>query len=146
MILLDTNILSALIQRRPDPTVVDWLNQQRADELWISGITIFEAHYGFESMADGKRRRRLEAAFMALVREDLGNRVLGFGQSAAAKAATLAAEQKAAGRPVDMRDTFIAGIAMANGATLVTGNTRHFDDVAVPVFDPWRATRTTDRA
>jgi predicted nucleic acid-binding protein len=52
-------------------------------------------------------------------------------------AAHLAAERKKRGRPVDMRDTFIAGIALAQSATLATRNTRHFDDLATPVVNPW---------
>lgn len=138
MILLDTNILSALIQREPDPAVIDWLDRQAADSIWISSITLFEAQYGFEIMADGARKRRLQLQFDALVRDDLGNRVLGFDRQAATQAASIAAKRKALGKPVDMRDTFIGGIAMARSATLVTGNSRHFDDLPVPVFNPWR--------
>jgi predicted nucleic acid-binding protein len=52
----------------------------------------------------------------------------------------LAAQRKARGRPVDIRDTFIAGIAMAQGATLATRNTRHFDDLPTPVVNPWGST------
>ena len=69
--------------------------------------------------------------------DDLENRVLPFDADAATQAAQLAAERKARGRPVDMRDTFIAGIALAKRATLATRNTRHFDDLSVRVVNPW---------
>ena len=49
----------------------------------------------------------------------------------------LAAIRKALGRPVDMRDTFIAGIALARRAALATRNTRHFDDLSIRVVNPW---------
>jgi predicted nucleic acid-binding protein len=52
-------------------------------------------------------------------------------------AAQLAASRKTAGRTVDMRDTFIGGIALARQATLATRNTRHFQDLSVKVVDPW---------
>ena len=43
------------------------------------------------------------------------------------------------GRPVDIRDTQIAGIALARRATLATRNVRHFGDLKVPIIDPWAA-------
>jgi hypothetical protein len=49
-----------------------------------------------------------------------------------------AAERQKAGRPVDVRDTRIAGIALARNATLATRNVRHFRDLKIPVIDPWK--------
>jgi predicted nucleic acid-binding protein len=79
----------------------------------------------------------LQERFDQLLQDDLENRVLLFDDNAATQAAHLAAERKAQGRPVDMRDTFIAGIALARRATLATRNTRHFADLSVPVVNPW---------
>ena len=53
------------------------------------------------------------------------------------EAASLAATRQKAGRAVDMRDTQIAGIALARRATLATRNVRHFADLNVQVIDPW---------
>ena len=137
MILLDTNVLSALMQHEPDTKVVAWLDHQASESIWISSITLFEARYGLALLATGRRRKLLQERFDQLLQEDLDNRVLSFDVHAAAQAAQLAAERKARGRPVDMRDTFIAGIALARRATLATRNTRHFDDLPVPMVDPW---------
>ena len=63
--------------------------------------------------------------------------MLVFDANAAEQAALLSAQRKAIGRPVDMRDTFIAGIAMAHRATLATRNTRHFEGLTTPVVNPW---------
>ena len=83
----------------------------------------------------------LEAAFAHLLKEDLEERVLDFDSAAASEAALLAAERQKSGRSVDMRDTQIAGIALARRATLATRNVRHFQDLKVPVVDPWRTAR-----
>lgn len=80
-------------------------------------------------LASGQRKNILQERFEELLQDDLQNRVLLFDANAATQAAELAADRKARGRPVDMRDTFIAGIALARRATLVTRNTRHFDDL-----------------
>lgn len=138
MIILDTNVLSALMQRTPDAQAVQWLNTQPADSVWITAITLFEARYGLALLPAGRRRQQLLVRFEALVQEDLEGRVLGVDGRAAAMAAELAARRKARGRPVDVRDTLIAGVAMAHGASLATRNTRHFDDLPTPVVNPWR--------
>jgi toxin FitB len=137
VIVLDTNVLSALMQHKPDAKVVAWLDSQHAESVWISSVTLFEARYGLALLAAGQRQSLLQERFDQLVQDDLEGRVLVFDADAASQAARLAADRKARGRPVDMRDTFIAGIALARRATLATRNTRHFDDLFVPVVNPW---------
>jgi predicted nucleic acid-binding protein len=137
MIILDTNVLSALMQQQPDPQVVGWLDEQPAESIWLSSVTVFEARYGLALLAAGRRKDILEQRFEALLQEDLQNRVLFFDSQAAEYAAQLAVDRKQRGRPVDIRDTFIAGIAIARRATIATRNLRHFDDVSVPVVNPW---------
>jgi len=139
VIILDTNVLSALMRKTPEAAVVSWLDRQPAESIWITSITLFEARLGLALLPGGRRRRTLEAAFARLMAEDLENRVLDFDSAAATEAASLAAERQKAGQPVDMRDTQIAGIALARHATLATRNLRHFRDLKVPVADPWEA-------
>ena len=137
MIILDTNVISALMQQQPDPVVVAWLDEQPAESIWITSITLFEARYGIALLTHGQRRATLQERFEQLMQEDLENRVLLFDANAAEHAAELAAQRKERGRPVDMRDTCIAGIALAKRATLATRNLRHFKDLSVTVVSPW---------
>ena len=137
MIILDTNVLSALMHKVPDAPVVAWLDRNPAESIWISSITLFEVRFGLALLPDGKRRVALASAFARLLEEDLENRVLDFDTGAAIAAAELAAQRQRAGRPVDIRDTQIAGIALARHATLATRNTQHFEDLTVNVIDPW---------
>ena len=139
MIMLDTNVLSALMQARPDVSVVSWRDSQPYESVWITSITLFEGRLGLAQLPKGKRRQTLETAFAQLVEQDLENRVLDFDSIAATEAAALAASRRKAGRPIDIRDTFIAGIALARGAVLATRNVRHFSDLRVPLANPWEA-------
>jgi toxin FitB len=139
MIILDTNVLSALMREAPAPEVVAWLDQQPAESVWITAITVFEARFGIARLPAGRKRRNLEAAFGELLRDDLQGRVLSFDEAAAEKAAELAATRERAGRPVDMRDTQIAGIVLARRAVLATRNARHFEDAGIPLVNPWMA-------
>ena len=137
MIILDTNVLSALMRKTPDAAVVAWLDLQPAESIWITSVTLFEARLGLALLPEGKRRAALVSAFVRLLDEDLENRVLDFDTGAAIEAAELAAQRQRAGRPVDIRDTQIAGIALARRATLATRNARHFADLTINVIDPW---------
>jgi predicted nucleic acid-binding protein len=137
VIILDTNVLSALMRTIPDAAVLEWLDRQPADSVWITSISLFETRFGLALLPAGRRRRVLEAAFDDLLREDLENRVLDFDSAAATAAASLAAARQKTGRPVDMRDTQIAGIVLARRATLATRNIRHFVDLKISIIDPW---------
>jgi toxin FitB len=139
MIILDTNVLSTLMRKEPDVAVVDWVDRQPAESVWITSITLFETRLGLALLPAGRRRQSLQVAFAQLLQEDLENRVLDFDSAAATEAAALAADRQRAGRPVDIRDTQIAGIALARRATIATRNVRHFADLKVPVVDPWSA-------
>jgi toxin FitB len=140
VILLDTNILSALMRSVPDPDVLAWMDRQDATSLWTTSVTVFEIRHGLERLPAGRRQAMLSAAFEAVLREELDGRVAGLDRMAAEAAGRLAAQRQQAGRPVDVRDTLIAGIALAHRATIATRNTRHFDDLPTGVVDPRSAT------
>jgi predicted nucleic acid-binding protein len=137
VILLDTNVISALMRRDPDPFVVAWLDLQPPESVWTSSITVFEVRFGLELLAAGKRRRVLEEAFAKALAEDFENRVLPFDPAAAQAAGRMAAERRRAGLTVEIRDVQIAGIATARKATLATRNLRHFEGLGLALVNPW---------
>lgn len=139
MIVIDTNVLSALMREVPERPVVEWLDRQAAESIWITSITLFEARLGLALLPKGKRRKALESAFDKLLVEDLEGRVLDFDQPAAEAAAQLAAGRQREGQMIDMRDTQIAGIVIARRAEFATRNVRHFSDLNVDVINPWDA-------
>lgn len=138
MILLDTNVLSELMRPDVDVAVVAWLNRQPRLSVWISAISVFEIRLGLQSKPEGKKRDYLFAAFEDVRTRVIENRVVPFDAEAALEAAKLMSARSRRGFNVDLRDTMIAGIALSTQATLATRNTRHFDDLHVPVVNPWR--------
>ena len=136
MIILDTNVLSALMLQTPDRGVVAWLDKQSRTSVWTTSITVLEIRFGLQIMAAGKRRSTLIHAFEILL-EKIGNRVVPFDVAAAQQSADLMASRHKKGRPGDLRDTMIAGIVLAQHATLATRNTAHFEDISVPLVNPW---------
>ena len=137
MILLDTNVVSALMRRHPDVAVISWLDRQPAESIWTTTITVFEVITGLRLLAEGRRRRDLEGAFDVLLVEELDGRVQSFDASAALAAGEIAARRQAAGRTLEIRDVQIAGIATARRAQLATRNTCHFTDLGITLIDPW---------
>ena len=137
MILLDTNVLSALMRDTPDPAVVEWLDTKPAESIWTTSVTVFEIRTGIELLVPSRRRKRLEEMFSLLLDEDLDGRVQSFDLAAAIAAGTLAASRQQAGRAVEIRDVQIAGIAVSRRAAVATRNTRHFDGAGVDLMNPW---------
>lgn len=137
MILLDTNVVSALMRRDPEPVVVAWLDERPAESIWTTSITVFEIHTGLELLKSGRRRQELEDAFDQLLADELQGRVQSFDQPAALAAGAIAAERQRAGRTLEIRDVQIAGITAVRKATLATRNARHFDNLGIEVVNPW---------
>jgi predicted nucleic acid-binding protein len=138
MIILDTNVLSALMHQAPDQNVVTWLDRQPRTSIWTTSVTVFEIRFGLQILAVGKRGTLLTEAFEELLAR-MGQRVVTFDVEAAGQASDLMAARHKKGRPGDLRDTMIAGIVLAQRATLATRNTAHFEDAAIPLVNPWTA-------
>ncbi|HEY1562949.1 MAG TPA: PIN domain-containing protein [Caulobacteraceae bacterium] len=138
MFILDTNILSALMRREPDPPVQRWLDGQAEDLLFTTAIAEAEILAGIALLADGARRRALAAAAEAIFADDFEGRVLAFDTDAAAHYADIFAARRRAGRPIATLDAMIAAIARARGAAVVTLDQDGFEDCGLTVVDPWR--------
>ena len=137
MIILDTNVVSELMEVEPAAEVEAWLDRTDESALWLTTILVFEIKGGLDRMDDSRRKRRLLAALDALLQIDFRERVLPFDLDAAMEAARLDAERERRGRPIDVRDTLIAGIAISRGAAIATRNVRHFADLPIDVINPW---------
>lgn len=138
MIILDTNVLSALMLRVPDRTVVGWLDRQPPMSVWITSVTLFEIRFGLEVMPPGKRRTELSHDLESLL-SSIDHRIASFDTEAAQHASALMALRRLKGRPRELRDTMISGIVLAHHATLATRNISHFDDISAPLINPWTA-------
>ena len=138
MTILDTNVLSALMHVAPHRNVITWLDRQPRTSIWTTSITVLEIRFGLQAMPAGKRRSALIQSFQELLAK-IDHRVVPFDIMAAEQAGDLMASRHKKGRPGNLRDLMIAGIAMAQHATLATRNTAHFEDIPVPLVDPWAA-------
>jgi predicted nucleic acid-binding protein len=142
MIVLDTNVISALMRKEPEKPVVRWLDAQPAASVWITAITVMEIRFGLltmtpPSIAKTRRQDALLRSFELMLKNMIEGRIASFDPEAGIHAAELMAQRKRVGRPAEVRDTMIAGIVLANHATLATRNTQHFKDLPLTVINPW---------
>lgn len=137
MIILDTNVLSEVMRHPADDKVIEWLDKQARTSVWTSSITILEIRYGLQILPAGKRRSVLIETFERTLVQKLQGRIVSFDLAAAQHAGDLMALCHRKGRPGELRDTMIAGIVLASHATLATRNTSRFEDLSVPVVNPW---------
>ena len=137
MYLLDTNILSELMRPRPNMDVVNWLDNQFANELYISSITIAEIHLGIALLADGKRKKALTLAADSALKDFTVNQ-LDFTEKSALIYADIVSKRTKMGRPISVEDAQIAAIALSNKTVLVTRNINDFDSIdGLDIFNPF---------
>jgi predicted nucleic acid-binding protein len=137
MILLDTNVISALMQRQPDTGVVAWLDDQPPEQIWLPSVVVFELRFGASIHPEPHRQQELHRRLDQLLEQLIEGRIAPLDGPASQQAAQLAAWRRARGTSVDLRDTLIAGIALARGALLATRNSRHFNDTTIGLINPF---------
>ncbi|PZU47539.1 MAG: VapC toxin family PIN domain ribonuclease [Microbacterium sp.] len=139
MIILDTNVVSELMRRNPDPDVVAWTDRQFDTTLYLTTITLAEIRFGIAALPDGERRRQLDAAFESEIRPLFEDRILAFDERASVHNATLRAAARARGAAIGDWDALIAAIALAHDFAVATRDTAPFVEAEVDVIDPWTA-------
>ena len=138
-VLLDTNVVSELMRKVPDPVVAVWAAGHRLENLFFSAVGEAELRYGVAILPAGQRRETLLSDIERMMDEAFGSRVLPFDSGAARAYADIAAMRRSAGRPVGPADCQIAAIARSRHMAVATRNVRDFDDVGIEVVDPWAA-------
>ena len=132
MYLLDTNIVSEVLRRRPDPKVIARLSQVEPEEIHASVITLFELRFGSMLRADAARFwQKIETEILPLVRW------LDVDRSVAGKAGDIAAKLQKLGTPIGVNDCLIGGTALVHNLVLVSRNVRHFEKITDLLREVW---------
>ncbi|MEQ1718243.1 MAG: type II toxin-antitoxin system VapC family toxin [Hyphomicrobium sp.] len=137
MIVVDTNVVSALMRLDREPAVRAWLDRQPIEKLRVTAPTVFEIHYGLSALPAGRRRREMDARLADVMADVFANKVIPLDNEAARLAGSTHAEHVTNGRNVDVADSQIAGIARLLGAAIATRNTADFTGLGILLVNPW---------
>jgi len=141
MVILDTNVISEPLKPAGDPVVLNWLDQQEIDTLYLTTITVAELRFGIAALPPGNRKRRFEEGFEQRILSLFEDRILPFDMSATVAYARIRAKAKASGKAIAAADGFIAAIAAQHGFAVATRDTSPFEAAGVPVINPWKKVR-----
>jgi len=137
MIVLDTHVVSEILRPQPDSCVLQWLDAQVPNELWLTSVVAAELMFGIAKMPQGARQRQLAQAISNMLEQDFAARVLAFDLNCASVYADLVAKQQSQGRVIAMADAQIAAACLANAAQLATRNSKHFEGLGLTLINPW---------
>ena len=135
--LLDTCAISEFVKPTPHPSLVEWLKAQQESELYISAITIGELEKGIVKLDEGKRRRQLEAWLYSDLVRRFRHRILDVTPAIALDWGTRSGGLLKRGITSGMADGLIAATASTHSMVLVTRNTKDFQPLGIPIFNPW---------
>ncbi len=132
MYLLDTNILSEMIKKRPNPNVLSQIRTKASLELFTSSICIMELRFG------SRLRNDFEAFWSKLEKRIISKvNVIPISGKEAIAAGDILAEMKKNGQTIGIEDALIAASALANQCRMVTANVRHFLRIKGLVVENW---------
>ncbi len=137
MILLDTNVISEPLKASGDQKVVDWINAQNIETLYLSTIGLAELRFGIAVLPEGKRKDVLYSSLEQRVLPLFGGRILSFDTGASQAYATLRSKARSTGQAIAPADGYIAAIAMTNGLAIATRDAKPFIAVGLTVINPF---------
>lgn len=136
--LLGTNVPSELTRPKPEPEVIQWLDDADDLRLFLSVVSLGEIFKGITVLPEGKRRQQLQQWVVETLRPWFDGRILPVSESVAERWGVLAGECQLTGRPLNVADGLIAATALEHGLTVVTRNVKDFSNLGVSVLDLWR--------
>lgn len=135
--LLDTCLISELVKDKPDVGVLEWIEQQDEQALFLSVLTLGELQKGVSKLPDGRKKTQL----LNWLDDDLQTRFTGRMLDVDATVATLwgrlQGEAERRGRRMPVIDSLLAATAHANKLAIVTRNGVDMAESGVEVINPW---------
>lgn len=137
MILVDTNVISEPLRREPSAAVIEWLDAQNVETLFLAAISLAEMRFGVAALPEGRGRDWLHQSIEQRVVPLFRGRILPFDDAASKAYASLCAKARATGNAMASADGFIAATAAANGLIVATRDVAPFEAAGLRVIDPW---------
>jgi tRNA(fMet)-specific endonuclease VapC len=130
--LLDTNILSELARKRPNPYLMERLHSKKSQWLFTSCVCAMELRFGSALREDSE-------IFWRRIADEILSKVsiLPLNLNEVLIAGDILASLKKSGQTIGLEDVLIASTALSHKCTMVSANTRHFSKVEGLVLENW---------
>ena len=135
--ILDTNVISEIMQPKLNDSVATWFTSHKAAEFFTTVISQAEIYAGVALLPTGKKKQALHAAAQLVFENEFANRIYSFDSVAALENASIKAKRTKLGLPISFQDLCIAAIAKTKNAVVVTRDVRGFVETGAAVVNPW---------
>lgn len=135
--LLDTCVISELVNPKACPAVLAWVDGVPEERLYLSVITLGELQKGIFKLDSGERQRRLRSWLDVDVRQRFSGRILALDSDVLLHWGRIAGTAERRGRRWPVLDSLLAATAMVHHLTLVTRNIADVQDLGAEVVNPW---------
>ncbi|MDD1421542.1 type II toxin-antitoxin system VapC family toxin [Dolichospermum sp. ST_sed1] len=135
--LLDTCLISELVAKQPNQKVLDWVDAQMPETLYLSVITIGEIAKGICKLTPSKRKESLTTWLNETLPNRFEHRILTLDVSTMVLWGNLICQLEQNGRPLPAMDSLIAAIALQHSLSLVTRNEKDFAGTGLIIVNPW---------
>lgn len=136
--LLDTCVVSELVAKRPNPSVLEWIDSIDPDGVYLSVITIGEITKGIEKLPISKRKQELSDWMENELLVRFQDNIIELDVNILVYWGRMIARLDAKGRILPAVDSLIAASALEKGLLLVTRNEADFDGTGVEIVNPWK--------
>lgn len=140
MIMLDTNVISESLRPAPESRVLDWINIQAIETLYLSAISVAELRFGAALLPSGRRKDKLQDRLEDKLLPLFAGRILPLDVAVTKTYAELMSQARMAGQSISTADGYIAATAAANGMIIATRDTNPFAAAGLEVINPWETT------
>ena len=135
--LLDTCLISELVAKQPNPQVVNWLDAQTPETLYLSVITMGEIAKGISKLAVAQRKDSLQVWLTQALPTRFAGRILSIEIATMLLWGELIGRLEQQGRSLPVMDSLITAIALQNSLHLVTRNENDFAGTGIEIVNPW---------
>jgi len=135
-VLLDTCVISETTRPGGLQRVRDRVAALRAEDTFLSAITVGEITNGIARLDSGRKKDALEA-FLLRLEQDFENRILNIDVEAARIWGETTARARIRGKVVPPTDGLIAATALRHGLHVMTRNVNNFKETGVLIVNPW---------
>ena len=135
--LLDTCVISELVNRQPNASVISWLGRQDPESLYLSFVTVGELAKGIAKRGGDARAMALERWLKNEILGSFADRILPVGKAVSMEWGRICGEAERVGRKRPAVDALIAATALVHDMKLVTRNVDDMAGMGVPILNPF---------